>query len=91
MVNQTEELPPAMSGKLGRGQLEEEIGSGVEVQRRALIRQGVLLGDGGLLVVAGEGLVHHLFVRLGGKQADHRHDDEPGHHGKGAAVDGGLE
>lgn len=61
------------------------------MQRRALIRQGVLLGDGGLLVVAGEGLVHHLLVRLGGKQADHRHDDEPGHHGKGTAVDGGLE
>lgn len=75
----------------GGSSKKKEIESGVEVRRRALIRQGVLLGDGGLLVVAGEGFVHHLLVWLSGEEADHRHDDEPGQHGKGAAVDGGLE
>ena len=56
-----------------------------------LFPQGGLLSYLRLFLIAGEGIVHQTLVRLWGKEAGQRHNDQPGHHGCHAAVDGRLD
>ena len=49
------------------------------------------LRDGDGPGVSAEGVVDDLLVGPRGQEADHRHDDQTGHHGERAAVDRALE
>ena len=56
-----------------------------------LFAQCGFLRDLFLYIVAGEGLLHQLPVRLLGEQTDQRDQYQTGQHGDGTGVDGGLQ
>ena len=56
-----------------------------------LTAQGHFLCDRNLFIIAGKGMFHQFLIRFSREQAHDWNQNQPGQHGKCAAVDGRLQ